>query len=513
MPIRMVDDPQEPKNNDTGGKRGGIPPILLLFLPYIFKFLIKKPKLLLGVIAIGVLFYFFGGNLLGGGETADADIVSPFSRGLDMKQEVYEQGELYEPLATNYKSGLPSRVSLEQFCPPRLNQGSQGSCVAWSSSYAARTILHAKSKGVSGKEVAFSPSSLYNFIKLPNCQGAYIHNAMQQMQQYGVLPFNEFSYDEYDCNRTPSQNQMAMATQYRTRGFQRLWENEGGTDISAIKQNLSQGGPVVIGMLVGGSFMSDMMGRKIWHPTSRDRNMAGFGGHAMCVIGYDDNLEGGAFQIMNSWGEDWGDRGLFWIKYSDFEYFTREAYGLYPMGNAPALDPNKLSVDFGLVTSDNLKNIPLTHLGNGIFRTSNNIAKGTRFKIEVTNSIECYIYVFGEETDGSSYVLFPNPQKKNHSAYCGITGTRLFPRTESLMADNIGNADRMAVVVSKVELDHGELNRLINQATGNYAQKVQSVLSQYAMTGVTFQSGANVHFDATIGDKKTVAMVIEVTKQ
>ena len=70
-------------------------------------------------------------------------------------------------------------------------------------------------------------------------------------------------------------------------------------DLRAIKENLSQGAPVVIGMMVGGSYMQPMMGQDVWTPTDDDRTMQGFGGHAQCVVGYDDNKYGGSFLIMN----------------------------------------------------------------------------------------------------------------------------------------------------------------------------------------------------------------------
>lgn len=334
---------------------------------------------------------------------------------------------------------------------------------------------------------------------------------MEVMHKRGVLPFNEFKYNQYDCEKTPTASQMNVASQYKTRGYERLWENEGGTDITAIKQNVAQGAPVVIGMLVGGSFMNAMQGRKLWEPTATDRRMRGFGGHAMCVMGYDDNYEGGAFQIMNSWGDRWGDNGFCWVRYSDFEFFTKEAYGLHPMGNAKKQDPNKLEVDFGLVDNQTMKNIPLTQVGNSVFRTTSTIAKGSRFKIEVTNSIECYTYVIGEETDLSSYVLFPYTDK--HSPYCGITGTRLFPRAQSLMADELGSMDRMAVIISKVPIDVKALNTAVNTAPGTYDQKINAVLSQYAVPNVAFKAGSVVHFDVELNDKKAVAMVIEVQKR
>ena len=50
----------------------------------------------------------------------------------------------------------------------------------------------------------------------------------------------------------------------------------------------------------------------------------------MCLIGYDDKKGGGSFQIMNSWGADWGDKGFFWIKYEDFPLHVKECYALLP---------------------------------------------------------------------------------------------------------------------------------------------------------------------------------------
>lgn len=257
--------------------------------------------------------------------------------------------------------------------------------------------------------------------------------------------------------------------------------------------------------------MNAMRGKDLWTPARSEYNMRGFGGHAMCVIGYDDNKSGGAFQIMNSWGEQWGDRGYCWVRYTDFEHFTKEAYGLYPMGNTEKTDPNKLSVDFGLVDNRTQQNINLSHIGGNVFRTTQRLAKGSRFKIEVGNSVECFVYVFGEETDGSSYVLFPYTNK--HSPYCGITGTRLFPRNQSLMVDDIGIMDRVAVVVSKGELNFLELNKTFNAVEGDFMHKVNSTLANFRIRNVSYSSGDVIHFDAETGDKKLVVMMIEVTKK
>jgi hypothetical protein len=238
--------------------------------------------------------------------------------------------------------------------------------------------------------------------------------------------------------------------------------------------------------------------------------MRGFGGHAMCVIGFDEHLEGGAFQIMNSWGEQWGDQGVYYLRYNDFKHFVKEAYGLYPMGATQMA--SEFKVDFGLVQNDTKQSIDLIQKSGNLFETKAPVKKGTKFKIEVTNTFECYTYIFGLETDGSSYVLFPYTPK--HSPYCGITGTRLFPRYQSLQADDKGDKDLMAVVVSLKPLDFNAINTKINQSKqATYQGKVDEVLKSELVEGVSFTPGKAISFNCKANGKNAVAMVIEVDKK
>jgi Papain family cysteine protease len=51
------------------------------------------------------------------------------------------------------------------------------------------------------------------------------------------------------------------------------------------------------------------------------------GGHAVVVVGYDDSRGGiGAFRILNSWADNWGEEGYFWMSYTLFRQIVREAY-------------------------------------------------------------------------------------------------------------------------------------------------------------------------------------------
>lgn len=512
MPIRMEDDPQQ-GNNNNDGNRGGSNGLLRL-LPLVLLFVFKRPKLLIPILIIGGIWYFFlGGDqmLNNGGQNNLSDA---FTLGASFDEEKYLDTEIFEPLAYG-SSGIPSSYSLLKYAPPRKNQGRQGSCVGWASAYGARSILYARETGKNPSQVPFSPSFLYNHIAIPrsNCQGSYLPDAMDFMKRVGAMPLAEFPYDPSSCQLKASQSEAQVASNFRTRGYQRLTKGGGRPDMEAIRQYIAKGGPVVIGMEVGGTFMRAMEGRKVWEPNRSDRSKYGYGGHAMCVIGYDDNLAGGAFQIMNSWGPEWGENGVAWVKYKDFDYFVMEAYGLYPMGQSIEQNKDRLAVKFGLVLNDQNRNIQLRNTGGNTFQTMQPVRKGQSFKIQVTNSVECYTYVFGMETDGSSYVLFPYTNK--HSPYCGITGVRLFPRNQSLVPDDIGNQDYMAVVVSKSELDYNSLNNAINSARGsNYAEKVNNALRSKFIPGVKFQGGNEVSFDGKIqGSKDAVAVVMAIDKQ
>ena len=280
-------------------------------------------KIILLLIAAAAAYFFFFRNSSGGGSNIIKNLFS--QSGYNFSPEQFKKANVYEALADdNTKNPLPESVSLLRFAPDRQDQGKQGSCVAWSSVYAARTIVEAASTNQSGNNTAYSPAFVYNQIGLEGCQGAYIQNAMEFMTAKGVVPFNTFPYDDQDCSRQPNSSMQNNAAQNRMHGFTRLTDGEGveGINVRAVKEHLAKDAPVVIGMMVGGTFMQGMMGKEVWAPTDEDRSQMGFGGHAMCVIGYDDRKQ--AFQIMNSWGTEWGNNGIGWVRYADFKEFVRE---------------------------------------------------------------------------------------------------------------------------------------------------------------------------------------------
>ncbi|HQV73882.1 MAG TPA: C1 family peptidase [Flavobacteriales bacterium] len=532
MPIRMTDDQNDRRSSQRpsggGGMRGGGGGggILGALAPMLINLLIKKPKLLIVVLIVGAVFYFMSGSegCAGGGGNIASQVLQ-MATGANFSPELYDKTEVFEPLADNVNSPLPEKVSLQQFAPQRRNQGQQGSCVAWASAYAARTIVQAQATEQAPDQAAFSPSYLYNQIKIENsdCQGSYIQRAMEYMQDGGVLPFSQFAYTDEGCSKQPSAEEKQRAQAFRIKGYQRLSSGDAPdspTDMLAMKQQLAQGSPVVIGMMVGGSFMQDMAGQEEWTPNADDYNMRGFGGHAMCVIGYDDFKFGkkGGFQIMNSWGPDWGKNGIAWMTYEDFAYFNKEAYAVYPQGKGVDVKPSTFNISFGLQLVD-AKGIPtgehiaLRNTGGRTFRTEQPVPKGTRFKVEVTNNSECYLYCFGEETDGSTYILFPNTEK--HSPYCGITGTRLFPSDQSMTIDDVGTTDVMAIIVYNQAVDFKKIDQALKASSANGLDgRLTATMGNELLDPASLQYTQGATFGVSgPADRAAMAVVIEIEKR
>jgi hypothetical protein len=534
MPIRMTDDPAESDDSGSGfgggggGGRGGGGGGIFSLLPLIFG-LIRGPKSLLLVIALAIGGYLLlgrGGGCNGAGLVQQ---VQQLATGGILDPRQFDKSKVYEPLADDdNKNPLPESANLQKYAPAVGDQGKQGSCVAWSSAYGARTILESARTGSDPNALKFSPAFLYNQIGLDGCEGSYINRAMDFMSQRGSVPYESFPYSDQDCSKQPDQRLLDQARLYRMRGSNRLTVGSGTDkiDLRAIKENLSQGAPVVIGMMVGGSYMQPMMGKDVWVPSQDDKSMMGFGGHAQCVVGYDDAKYGGSFLIMNSWGPQWGNNGFAWVNYDVFRYFVREAYGLesMPAVGAAANKPFECEVGLVQVNFNGKKTvagdyIPLKRISENVFETTGSVKPDTRFKMEIRNESECYIYVFGKETDGGSYTLFPyprpdDPAKTKYSPFCGIAGYRLFPRDKSMQPDSIGSRDIMAVVVSKDSLNWSSVNAQINKnKNADYATRLHAALgSNIEFIQADVSPKGNIHFRSDGSGNRLVACIVEVNK-
>ncbi|MBP7282873.1 MAG: C39 family peptidase [Leptospiraceae bacterium] len=257
----------------------------------------------------------------------DAQTFGPKLNGTGLKPDNYDLVASIKEANPNRIAhrGLPDKVDFSDLMPPIGNQGQQGSCVAWSTAYANKSyqeFVERKSIGTwnykSGNapnyKTLFSPAFIYNQINGGRDQGSSISDAMALIVSKGAVPWETMPYNEKNYTKQPSSEQFALASKFKAKEFQRLRYNEP----SEIKNQLAQGRPVVVGILINENIYE--IGKKIY----KEAKGANLGGHAITLVGYDDSTQ--AFKYQNSWGVEWGDRGFGYIDYKYFAKVCRSAF-------------------------------------------------------------------------------------------------------------------------------------------------------------------------------------------
>jgi len=240
-----------------------------------------------------------------------------------------------------FGGNLPAKVDLTPFMPPVGDQGQTGTCVAWAVGYYTRTAMNAIQRQLSPGQIAstaqqFSPKDLFwsipNAQKSADCNGTHFQYAFDMVQKRGVatlatVPFANLG----DCSNQPANAWTQEAANFKIKSYRDLPVN-----LTAIKEKLAEGRPVVFGAIVTGAFMgwkgSGTMGSNILDGSER-------GGHAMTIVGYDDAKK--AFRIVNSWGQGWGDRGFAWASYDLMTnpQFVKYCFVGYPDATVNPIDP------------------------------------------------------------------------------------------------------------------------------------------------------------------------------
>lgn len=475
--------------------------------------------------------------------TTQAQPDDEFFTGLEFNEK-YDTVLAVPVMTSRSFASMPSKSSLKKYCPTPKNQGSQGSCVGWSSSYSARTILYAKRKGWKDAYTitsnAFSPSYVYNQIKLgSDCsQGSYISSAMNVLTKQGTPKLKDHPYV---CNSSISYKDKSNASSYKIKTYHRLSYDmyDKNKTLKNVKKALSNGNPVVIGMSVYSSFS---YAKGVWSGVQDNYR----GGHAMTIIGYDDSKYGGAFELMNSWGSYWGNSGFIWVRYNDMFKNCREYYEMVGFAAAPPdpkpNDPDPQPVvekfdlngsfklvksngstmyatlsknanrDFNIVKKkkENDPDDNFQKSSTSTYKLNNAQKSGTEFRIYITNNEPAYVYILGYGTkSGKVSPLYPF---EGYSAYLGYKKSNVaIPNEDYYIAlDNKKGKDYLCVLYSKKPLNIKSIARQVQAKSGDFNNRVKQVLGYKMVDGKNIEfSRYNVKFKAKTKGKTVLPLILE----
>lgn len=147
----------------------------------------------------------------------------------------------------------------------------------------------------------------------PSDDGMSIRDACKGLTNYGMSIEYACPYVTSKFNVAPSWVAYSIANLFQVDRYERLetvWD---------IKKSISEGVPVVCGILIDDNYMK-LKGRGcVWNFGGKT-----LGGHAQLIYSYDDAAE--LFGVDNSWGTSWGDKGSYYVKYNDllkmgFDFF------------------------------------------------------------------------------------------------------------------------------------------------------------------------------------------------
>ena len=207
-------------------------------------------------------------------------------------------------------TSLPTSFDWRDKLPPVYDQGELGSCGA----NAAAGLLECDWIRQQ-KPNPFVPSRLFIYYNTRTIEktvnydsGVEIRDVIKSLATYGFCSESLWPYAPKQFTTKPPEAAYSAAKTEIISQYSRVPQAT-----LTIQHALVSCGPVIFGTTLYQSFESDYVAKfgVVPMPTPHETPV---GGHAMLIVGYDDQKK--QFLVRNSWGSGWGQQGYCWFPYA-----------------------------------------------------------------------------------------------------------------------------------------------------------------------------------------------------
>jgi C1A family cysteine protease len=204
------------------------------------------------------------------------------------------------------QGAMPARVDLRPQCSRVYDQEDLGSCTAFAVGKGVREYLQ-RTRGerlteLSALYLYYETRKLRNAVHLDS--GATITDAMAALAKSGSAPDTLWPYQVELFTQPPPGQAYRQAEEWKLNTGVQL------AGLEDVKKALVRRQPVVFGMRLYHTFRDIGPNGMLPMPQAGDVLV---GGHAVAVVGYDNKRR--VLIVKNSFGEEWGDKGYFYMPY------------------------------------------------------------------------------------------------------------------------------------------------------------------------------------------------------